>query len=112
MSVLYYYRYDDSNNIVRVEVLEVEERPKTYKLLTPSELCYRSVIQKTEIDVFATRYGLRMVTLKPAPETFIERVKEYYQTRLFNYESMATLARDQLKELEHYQVQEVGVDNG
>ena len=67
---------------IRMDVCDVEEKPKTYKIVNGYGNVYESMIRKDELDTVNRFYGTRMFSLSPDKSAYIKKLIDRTEGKL------------------------------
>lgn len=67
---------------IKVDEFEVEEKPKTYKVVDRNNSVYESMIRKDELDTINRFYGNKMFSLLPNKSAYIKKLIDRTEGKL------------------------------
>lgn len=95
------YGYNFENGKINSVEVEVEERPKTYKVPHGSfPFCYSSVIKKEDIGAFIRYSGLTVFYTEPSKDKAIRKFKEKFNRELESKKSDVAILEEKIRILE------------
>ena len=81
---MYKFTLDDYREKLKIimDVYDVEETPKTYKIVNGYGNVYESAIRKDELDTVDRFYGARMFSLSPDKSAYIKKLIDRTEEKL------------------------------
>lgn len=79
---MYKFTLNNEKLKIRMDVYDVEETPKTYKIVNGYGNVYESAIRKDELDTVDRFYGARMFSLSPDKSAYIKKLIDRTEEKL------------------------------
>lgn len=95
------YGYSFKNRKLESAVVEVEEKPKTYRVPHGSfPLCYLSIVKKEDIGAFVGYSGLTVFYTEPSKDKAIQKFKEKFNRDLESKKHDVAILEEKIRILE------------
>lgn len=95
------YGYHFGYEKVESAEVEVEERPKTYKVPHGSfPFCYLSMVKKEDIGAFVGHSGLTVFYTEPSKDKAIQKFKEKFNRELESKKNDVAILEEKIRILE------------